>query len=137
MQPKTQIEVEEMTDEEFVEWLERDDEEAWIDHIHQDPNILVGKPVIKGTRISVELILECAAGGMSEADIVESYPHLTAEGIRAAFAFSIHCVRPTPHMACQGARRAPWLKVVDLSLSLPTRTFPAPRSRDSDWPVTV
>jgi uncharacterized protein (DUF433 family) len=82
-----------MTDEELDDWLDREQASTWQDRIHQDPNVLVGKPVIKGTRISVEFILELAAAGWSETGIVESYPHLTIEDVRAAFAFSIHCVR--------------------------------------------
>lgn len=53
---------------------------------------LSGKPRLKGTRISVELILERAAGGASETDILDSYPHLTPELIRAAFAYAAETV---------------------------------------------
>jgi uncharacterized protein (DUF433 family) len=53
-----------------------------------DPKIMFGKPVIKGTRVPVELILRKIAGGMSEAQILEHHPHLTVEDIRAAAAFA-------------------------------------------------
>jgi uncharacterized protein (DUF433 family) len=53
-----------------------------------DPNILRGKPAVAGTRISVELILEKMASGYSIEDLLESYPSLTSEGIRAALQFS-------------------------------------------------
>ena len=59
----------------------------WREYVHSDPEILVGKPVIKGTRISVELILERLAYGWTEAEIFESYPHLTRTHLLAVFDF--------------------------------------------------
>jgi uncharacterized protein (DUF433 family) len=52
-----------------------------------DPAVMLGKPVIRGTRITVELILEKLAAGDSEEEILESYPRLTREAIRAALDF--------------------------------------------------
>ena len=60
----------------------------WRDYIHSDPGILGGKPVVKGTRISVELILEYFEDGASVADILDAYPHVTEEDVRAAMAFA-------------------------------------------------
>lgn len=60
----------------------------WRDHIHSDPEILGGKPVIRGTRISVELILEYLSEGASTAEVLEGYDHLTEADIRAAIAFT-------------------------------------------------
>lgn len=60
----------------------------WRDRIVSDPRILVGKPTIKGTRISVELILGCFGSDWSFADILESYPHITREDILAALAYA-------------------------------------------------
>ncbi|HEX8258358.1 MAG TPA: DUF433 domain-containing protein [Allosphingosinicella sp.] len=60
----------------------------WRDHIHSDPDILGGKPVVRGTRISVELILEYFADGCSLADVLEAYNHLTPEDVRAALSFA-------------------------------------------------
>jgi len=60
----------------------------WRDRIVSDPAILVGKPVIKGTRISVELILGWLANGWTFEQILESYPHITREDIQAALAFA-------------------------------------------------
>lgn len=57
-------------------------------HITVDPDILTGKPIVKGTRISVELLLDRFADGWSYDDILEAYPHLTREQIRAAVAFA-------------------------------------------------
>jgi uncharacterized protein (DUF433 family) len=60
----------------------------WRDRIVSNPEILVGKPVIKGTRISVELILGHLANGWTFEQILESYPHITREDILAALAFA-------------------------------------------------
>jgi uncharacterized protein (DUF433 family) len=58
-----------------------------------DPGIMMGKPVIIGTRITVESILERLAAGESIADLVASHPRLTEEGVRAAFAFAAQAMR--------------------------------------------
>ena len=58
------------------------------DRVTIDPNIMFGKPVIKGTRVTVELILRKLAEGMTEEAIVAHHPHLTVEDIRAAAAFA-------------------------------------------------
>lgn len=57
------------------------------DRIVTDPAIMMGKPVIRGTRITVELILRKLAEGATEAELREDYPHLTTEDIRAAMAY--------------------------------------------------
>ena len=62
--------------------------ENYLKRIVQDPEILDGKPVIAGTRISVELILEKLAAGWSISEILENYPELTIEDIRAALYFA-------------------------------------------------
>ncbi len=53
-----------------------------------DPDILLGKPVIKGTRISVELILKKLSEGMGVKELLEAYPNLTTENIFAALSYS-------------------------------------------------
>ena len=60
----------------------------WRDRITADTDILVGKPIIKGTRISVELILGWLANGWSFEQILEAYPRITREDILAALAFA-------------------------------------------------
>ncbi len=65
----------------------------WRNHIYSDETILAGKPVIKGTRISVELILELLSGGWTEEMISESYPKLKSDDIKAVFAYLRECVR--------------------------------------------
>jgi uncharacterized protein (DUF433 family) len=53
-----------------------------------DPKILAGKPVIRGTRLAVEFILELLAAGQSESDIVSNYPGLTREDILACLSYA-------------------------------------------------
>jgi len=60
----------------------------WTSRIVIDPEILTGKPVIKGTRISVELIIELLARGYSKEQIVEQYDHVTPEDIQACLAYA-------------------------------------------------
>ncbi len=57
------------------------------ERIDIDPAIMMGKPVIRGTRITIELILRKLAKGASERDLLKDYPHLTTEDIRAAVAY--------------------------------------------------
>lgn len=61
--------------------------------IISDPQILSGKPVITGTRISVELILDRVASGMSVKEILRDYPHLSAKQIQAALSYASNLVR--------------------------------------------
>lgn len=63
------------------------------DRIVVDPRILTGKPVVHGTRISVELVVELLAGGWSLDQILASYPHLTEEDIRACLAYAGELLR--------------------------------------------
>lgn len=60
----------------------------WRDRIVSNLGILVGKPVVKGSRISVELILGVLANGWTHEQILESYPNITHEDILAALAFA-------------------------------------------------
>lgn len=65
----------------------------WREHIHSDPEILGGKPVIKGTRISVELILENVAFGRTVEQLLHSYPHLTRDQVLAALQYALEVYR--------------------------------------------
>lgn len=56
--------------------------------IVSNPKVLGGKPVIRGTRISVSFILQCLASGMTVDDILRGYPHLTREGVLAAIDYA-------------------------------------------------
>lgn len=61
--------------------------------IESDPSIMMGKPVISGTRITVELIVEKLAGGETVEQILEAHPRLTREAIQAALAFAAEALR--------------------------------------------
>jgi len=58
------------------------------DRIEIDPDVMTGKPVIKGTRITVELLLRKLAEGATDADLLDAYPRLTREDIRVAIAYA-------------------------------------------------
>ncbi len=59
-----------------------------LDRIQTDPEIMRGKPVIKGTRITVELVLRRLADGVSVDELLEAYPHLERSDILAAFQYA-------------------------------------------------
>lgn len=56
--------------------------------ISVDPAVMMGKPCIKGTRLTVELILRKLGAGRSFAEVLEAYPQLTADDLRAALVFA-------------------------------------------------
>jgi uncharacterized protein (DUF433 family) len=58
------------------------------DRIEVNPKVMLGKPVIRGTRIPVELILRKLGEGASEEDLLDAYPHLNVEDIRAAMLYA-------------------------------------------------
>lgn len=64
----------------------------WQDYIHRDPNILVGKPAFKNTRLSVQMILDHLGNGWSESELLEQYPTLKPEHIRAAQAYAADAI---------------------------------------------
>jgi len=64
----------------------------WRDYIISDQEVLVGKPTVKGTRISVELIVGLLAQGWTETKILENYPRLTKESLQAVFAYIQDCI---------------------------------------------
>ena len=63
-------------------------EMGWEERISVDPEVRSGKPCIKGTRITVYDVLEYMAGGMTESEILVSFPDLKAEDVRACLAFA-------------------------------------------------
>ena len=65
---------------------------ALADRIEVDAKVMLGKPVIRGTRIPVELILRKLSEGASDADLLDAYPRLTIEDIRAALAYAAEAV---------------------------------------------
>ncbi|MFN3342512.1 MAG: DUF433 domain-containing protein [Flavobacteriales bacterium] len=64
----------------------------WKAHIVSDKDVLLGKPTIKGTRISVEHIISLLAQGWNEKDILENYPRLTKESLQAVFVYIQDCM---------------------------------------------
>jgi len=65
----------------------------WEDRITADPKVLVGKPVIKGTRLAVEFVIELLANGWSEAQILDNYPGLTHEDLVACLRYANELVK--------------------------------------------
>lgn len=71
----------------------------WEERIVIDPNILTGKPVVKGTRLAVEFVIDLLAQGWTESQVLRNYPGLTAEDIRACLAYAssvLHAERVYP-----------------------------------------
>ena len=60
----------------------------WQERITVDPKVLVGKPIIKGTRIAVEFVVDLLARGWTSAQILEEYDHLTPDDIQACLAYA-------------------------------------------------
>jgi len=60
----------------------------WHERIVADPEVLVGKPVIRGTRMAVEFVLDLLANGWSEAEIMKNYPRLTPKDIQACIGYA-------------------------------------------------
>ena len=58
-----------------------------------DPSVLGGKACVRGTRLSVEFLLELAASGATQPEILRQYPQLTAEGIAAASQYAAHALK--------------------------------------------
>ena len=68
----------------------------WAKRIASNSEILAGKPIVAGSRISVELILDRLASGWNVEKIVEAYPHITPEDVLAALAFAADVLRKKP-----------------------------------------
>jgi len=77
----------------------------WRDHIHPDPEILVGKPAVRGSRLSVEFLLGLFAAGWTEQQILDNYPRLTPESLRALFAFAVESLGEDPPHFLTAAKR--------------------------------
>jgi uncharacterized protein (DUF433 family) len=65
----------------------------WRQYIHADPAIQAGKPVVKGTRLTVDFVLGLFAAGWTETQVLASYPGLNREALRGVFAFAADCLR--------------------------------------------
>jgi uncharacterized protein (DUF433 family) len=62
----------------------------WRERIETNNEVLAGKPVVRGTRLAVELILELLAAGQTEDDLLSNYPRLTHEDLLACLAYASH-----------------------------------------------
>jgi uncharacterized protein (DUF433 family) len=65
----------------------------WRERVVLDPNVLAGKPVLKGTRLAVEFIIDLLAEGWSEEQLLSNYPALTHEDIQACLAYAAETLR--------------------------------------------
>jgi len=70
----------------------------WRNYIHSDPDVLAGKPVIKGTRISIVFILDLLGTGWTEKQILENYPSLTPEHLKAIYLFSSEALKEDSYL---------------------------------------
>jgi len=66
----------------------REHDQQLVQRIVSDPGVMVGKPVIRGTRLTVELILDLLSQGLTPGQIIDEYPGLTTDDIRACLAFA-------------------------------------------------
>lgn len=70
----------------------------WKTRIAVDSAVLAGKPVIRGTRLSVELLLDLFAQGWHEQQVLDNYPQLTIEDLQAVFASASSCLKDEEFM---------------------------------------
>jgi uncharacterized protein (DUF433 family) len=61
---------------------------SWQERITVDPKVLVGKPVIKGTRLAVEFIVDLLAAGWTYEEVLDNYPHINREDIQACLSYA-------------------------------------------------
>ena len=66
---------------------------CWQERIAVDQRVLAGKPIIKGTRIAVEFVLDLLANGWHESEILENYPRLTHEDIQACLSYATALIK--------------------------------------------
>ena len=76
----------------------------WEDRIVSDNGIMVGKPCIKGTRLTVDFLFERLASGWSEKDLFDSYPNLTPEDLRAVFAYASDSLKDGLFLSVPGTK---------------------------------
>lgn len=76
----------------------------WQDRITVDPKILVGKPIITGTRIAVEMILDRVADGWAIDEVLAAYPHITRLDVLAALSFAAEVFKEEKFVAIEKVR---------------------------------
>jgi uncharacterized protein (DUF433 family) len=85
------------------------DEQALLDRIVRDPAVMVGKPVIRGTRVPVELVLGFLAAKPDLGELYVAYPHLTLDDVKACLAYArlaVHRQRRRASRSEQGVRHS-------------------------------
>ena len=65
----------------------------WREHIEQVPNVMLGKPIFRGTRMTVEFVLERLSQGATPEDLLKNYSSLTPDRLRAALAYAVSVIR--------------------------------------------
>jgi len=75
------------------------------DRIEINPNVMLGKPVIRGTRITVELILRKLSEGATVADLLDAYPRLTPDDIQAAIGYAADTVAHEETVVLERSRK--------------------------------
>jgi uncharacterized protein (DUF433 family) len=63
-------------------------ETNWTDYVTSDPEVLAGKPVVRGTRLAVDFILGLFAAGWTQDQVLQNYPSLTPDALKAVFAYA-------------------------------------------------
>lgn len=76
----------------------------WREYIHSDPGVLAGKPVVRGTRLAADFLLNLFASGWTHAEVLDSYPQLSADALRAVFAFAAEAMHDESFYAVPLAR---------------------------------
>ncbi|MGK2952894.1 MAG: DUF433 domain-containing protein [Thiobacillus sp.] len=74
----------------------------WKSRIESDPTIYGGRPRVNGTRLTVEFLLGLKAAGWPETQILDEYPHLSAEDLRAVFAFAQSMIKEETYLPLTG-----------------------------------
>jgi uncharacterized protein (DUF433 family) len=76
----------------------------WREYIHSDPGVLAGKPVVRGTRLAADFLLGLFASGWTHEEVLEGYPQLSADALRAVFAFAAEAMHDESFYAVPLAR---------------------------------
>ena len=77
---------------------------SWRDYIQSDPAVLTGKPVVRGTRLAADFLLDLFASGWTQEQVLDSYPQLTPEALRAVFASAAEAMHDESFYAVPLAR---------------------------------
>ncbi len=115
----------------------------WQDRITVDPKVLVGKPIVKGTRISVEFVIDLLGRGWTTAQVLEECDHVTAEDVQACLAYASEVLKlergsPTPvnqTLWMGELGQPPWERVRDELARVFDEVAPRPRRLVSSLPA--